>query len=212
MPVTRIGIVDDHAITLRALHEFLREQEGFLVAGQAASGREAIDLARKVPMDVMLLDIDMPGQSGIESIAHIMARAPSMAVLMLSSHAPSHYGMAMMKKGASGYLDKQCDPSEIVTAIRTVAGGRKYLNEEMSALLLDNLTPVTDGAAHKKLTDREFQVFIRLARGQSPDDAGIEMSLSGKTVSSYRTRIMDKLHFKTNSELTYYAIKHGLIE
>jgi len=210
MAPTRIGIVDDHVITRRSLREFLEAHADLEVVGQANSGRGAIDLARQVPMDVMLLDMEMRDQSGFDSISRIMAHAPKMAVLMLSGYPSIHYGVAMMKKGARGYLNKQCEPSEIVSAIRTVASGKQYVNQEMGTLLFDDLSSVR--APHLRLTDREFQVMIKLARGRTPAEVGSELSLSEKTVCSYRVKIVDKLGVHSNGDLMYYALKHGLID
>jgi two-component system invasion response regulator UvrY len=207
----RVGIVDDHAITRRALCEFLSEQERIRVVGQAASGRDAMELARTAPMDVMLLDIDMPGQSGIEALPHIIARDNAPAVLMLSTHRPQAYGVAMIRKGAAGFLNKQCDPPEIVRAVRVVADGRRYLDAEIGSLLLEELSEPARPEPHLRLTEREFQIFLRLAQGQSTEDAAHELSLSPKTVASYRVKIMDKLQARSGSDLTYYALKHDLI-
>lgn len=206
----RVGIADDHAITRRSLSEYLAAQESMLVVGEARSGREAMELARKVPMDVMLMDVEMPGQNGIDALPHIVARERAPAVLVLSGHPPAAYGVAMIRKGAAGYLNKQCDPAEIVQAIRVVASGRKYLDDEISSLLIDNVS-VQAEQLHRKLTEREFQVFLRLAQGQTSEQAGADLSLSSKTVSSYRVKIMEKMQARTNSDLTYYAIKHKLI-
>lgn len=207
----RVGIVDDHKIIRRALSEFLSEAAPIVVVGQADSGRDAMELARTVAMDVMLLDIDMPGQNGIDALPHILARENAPAVLMLSTHPPAAYGVAMIRKGAAGYLNKQCEPEEIVTAIRTVASGRKYLGEELSSLLVDSCASGTELEPHRRLTEREFQVFLRFAQGQNSEEAARDLSLSPTTVASYRVKIMQKVQARTNSELTYYAIKHGLI-
>jgi len=207
----RVGVADDHAITRRALAEFLAEDDAFEVAGQASCGRDAMELARLVPMDVLLLDIDMPGQNGIDALPHIVARDRAPAVLMLSTHPPAAYGVAMIRKGAAGYLNKQCDPEEIGRAIKVVASGRKYLDEEVSSLLLDGASPKTALEPHLKLTEREFQIFLRLAQGQTSDEAAKDLSLAPRTVATYRVKVMEKVQARTNSELTYYAIKHNLI-
>jgi len=208
----RVGIVDDHAITRRALSEFLSDEDSIVVVGQASSGGEAMEMTRKIPMDVLLLDIEMPGQSGIDAIAHIVSRDNAPAVLMLSAHPPAAYSVAMIRKGASGYLNKQCEPSEIIKAIQTLATGNRYLDEEVSSLLVDSASQHRSIELHTKLTGREFQIFLRLAQGQDSHQAARELSLSVKTVLSYRVKIMDKMQARTNSELTYYALKHRLID
>jgi two-component system, NarL family, invasion response regulator UvrY len=207
----RVGIVDDHAITRRALQEFLSEREPIEVVGVASTGGDAMELARTVPMDVMLLDIDMPGRNGIDALPHILAREPAPAVLMLSSHPPAAYGVAMIKRGAAGYLNKQCDPEEIVRAIEVVAGGRKYIDEEVGSLLVESVAAPVETLPHRTLTEREFQIFLHLAKGHSSEEAARHLSLSPNTVSTYRVKVMEKVRARTNSDLTYYALKHHLI-
>jgi DNA-binding NarL/FixJ family response regulator len=199
----RVGIVDDHAITRRALTEFLAEEGSSRVVGEAACGRGAIELARTVPMDVLLLDITMRGQSGIDALPHIVARENAPAVLMLSTHPQEAYGVAMIEKGASGYLNKQCEPEEIVRAIKAVAAGQHYLPCDSGSN--DPSQP------HRALTPREFQVFLRLAQGQSGQLAARDLSLSVRTFSGYRVRVMRKIDARTPSDLTYYAVKHNLL-
>jgi len=207
----RVGIVDDHAITRRALSEFLSEQGECEVVGVAHSGRDAMDLARTVRMDVMLLDIDMPGRTGMEVLPHILARADAPAVLMLSTHPQEAYGAAMLQKGAAGYLNKQCEPDEIVRVIKLVAGGGRYLGGELCGRMADSSPQPVPLEPHQKLTQREFQVFLRLAQGQSSGEAAHDLALSPSTVATYRVKVMAKVQARTNSELTYYAIKHQLI-
>lgn len=207
----RVGIADDHAIVRHGLSEFLREQASLEVAGLAASGREAMELARQVRLDVLLLDIDMPGLSGIDAITSIVAREDGPAVLVLSTHPPATYGVAMLQKGASGYLSKQCDPFEIVKAIHVVASGRRYLEGSLAELLLGSMMKNTDSAPHEKLTEREFTIFLRLATGKSVAQAAQELSLSQSTVAAYRVRIMRTMELQTNADLTFYALKKNLL-
>ncbi|RZJ25824.1 MAG: response regulator transcription factor [Haliea sp.] len=209
-PVLRIGVVDDHAITRLSLTEFLDCQPQMKVVGQAKNGREAVELARKVPMEVMLLDLSMPGQSGFESISRIRAHAPHMAVLVLSGHAPEQYAVTMLKHGAAGYLNKQCDPADIVKAIRKIAAGQSVIDEAQRSLLVERQL-ATEHAPHLQLSHRHFQVFMRLAQGQKNETIARELSLGLKTVSTYRVVIMRTIQARNNSELTYYAVKHGLI-
>lgn len=210
-PGLRVGIVDDHAITRRALTEFLSEQASIQVVGEARTGRDALELARTARLDVMLLDIDMPGQSGIDALPHILAREDAPAVLMLSGHPPAAYGVSMIRKGAAGYLSKQCDPQEIVTAIQTVAQGRKYIDAELGSLMAEGLMEPGERLPHRSLTEREFQIFLHLAQGQSSEETARDLSLSPNTVSTYRMKVMEKVQARTNSDLTYYALKHNLI-
>ncbi|ANH70851.1 MULTISPECIES: response regulator [unclassified Roseateles] len=208
----RIAIVDDHAIVRAGLRQFLSEQVDLRVTGEAGSGREALDLVRAGELDVMLMDLSLPDQSGVETLAAIKARKPELPVLILSGFPETHYATTLLRQGASGYLNKECDPEEIATAIRTVFRGRKYITPAVAELLAEGLGSPADQAAHDTLSERELQVFLRLARGETVGHIADGMSLSVKTVSTYRSRVLEKLSLNTNSELTYYALKNGLIE
>lgn len=208
----RIAIVDDHAIVRAGLRQFLSEQVDLRVTGEASSGREALDLVRAGELDVMLMDLSLPDQSGVETLAAIKARKPELPVLILSGFPEAHYATTLLRQGASGYLNKECDPEEIATAIRTVFRGRKYITPAVAELLADGLGAAQDQAPHDTLSERELQVFLRLARGETVGHIADGMSLSVKTVSTYRSRVLEKLALSTNSELTYYALKNGLIE
>ncbi|HEY1396947.1 response regulator transcription factor [Roseateles sp.] len=208
----RIAIVDDHAIVRAGLRQFLSEQVDLRVTGEAGSGREALDLVRAGELDVMLMDLSLPDQSGVETLAAIKARKPELPVLILSGFPETHYATTLLRQGASGYLNKECDPEEIATAIRTVFRGRKYITPAVAELLAEGLGSPADQAAHDTLSERELQVFLRLARGETVGHIADGMSLSVKTVSTYRSRVLEKLSLSTNSELTYYALKNGLIE
>ena len=207
----RVGIVDDHAIVRVGLRNFLAEQVDVRVVGEAANGREAIDLARTTEMDVMLMDLSMPGQSGIDALAMIRAKAPDVGILVLSIYPEEHYSMNLIRQGASGYLNKECDPLEIVDAIRTIALGKRYFSAQVAELMAQQLDRKADGLPHELLSEREFQVFLKLAAGQTAGQVAEELSLSVKTVSTYRTRLMEKLGLHSNSDLTYYALTNKLI-
>jgi DNA-binding NarL/FixJ family response regulator len=210
----RIAIVDDHAMVRAGLRQFFADEVDFRVVAEAANGREALDIVRQGDIDVILLDISMPGQSGVEALAGIRARAPDLPVLILSGFPEEHYAITLLRQGASGYLNKDCDPEEIVKAIRTVVRGRKYITAGIAERLADHLAPGGSGdkPAHELLSERELQVFLRLARGEAIGQMAESMSLSVKTVSTYRTRVMEKLQLASNSDLTYYALKNGLIQ
>ncbi|MBQ1763344.1 MAG: response regulator transcription factor [Aquincola sp.] len=208
----RIAIVDDHAIVRSGLKQFFSEQVDLRVTGEAANGREALDLVRKGEVDVLVMDLSMPDQSGVDALAAIKARAPDLPVLILSGFPEEHYATTLLKQGASGYLNKECDPQEIVTAIRTVYRGRKYITSGVAQLLADGLSGAGDKAPHETLSEREFQVFLRLAKGETIGHMADSMSLSVKTVSTYRSRVMEKMNLSSNSDLTYYALKNGLIQ
>ena len=208
----RVAIVDDHAIVRAGLRQFLTEQVDLRVVAECANGREALDVVREQSADVVLLDISMPGQNGVDTLLAIKARAPELPVLILSSFPEEHYATTLLRQGASGYLNKECDPQDIVKAIRTVALGRRYITPGVAERLAAGLASGSEKALHEQLSEREFQVFLRLAQGETIGQLAISMSLSAKTVSTYRTRVMDKMGLSSNSDLTYYAIKNGLIQ
>ena len=207
----RVGIVDDHSIVRSGLRQFLSEEVDLRITGEARNGREALELARGGEVDVLLLDISMPGQGGVDALASIKARFPQLPVLILSGFPETQYATALLRQGASGYLNKDCDPNDIATAIRTVALGRRYITPAVAEMLADGLN-CDDRAPHELLSERELQVFLRLAQGQTVGQMAESMFLSVKTVSTYRTRVLEKLKLQTNSDLTYYALKNGLIQ
>ncbi|MGA0610922.1 response regulator [Caldimonas sp. KR1-144] len=208
----RIGIVDDHAIVRTGLRQFLSEQVDFRVTGEGANGRDALELVRGGEIDVLLLDISMPDQNGIDALAAIKARRPDLPVLILSGFPQAHYAVTLLRQGASGYLNKECDPEEIATAIRTLALGRRYVTPEVAELLVDGMAAGGDRPPHEALSERELQVFLRLAQGETVSHIADSMCLSVKTVSTYRARVLEKLKLESNSDLTYYALKNGLIQ
>jgi two-component system, NarL family, invasion response regulator UvrY len=208
----RIAIVDDHALVRAGLRQFFADQPDFAVVAEASNGRDALDIVRQGGVDVMVMDISMPGQSGVDALAAIRARAPDLPVLVLSGFAELHYATTLLRQGASGYLNKDCDPEEIVKAVRTVARGRKYISAGVAEQLAEGLGGGGDTPLHEQLSERELQVFLRLAQGETIGHLAESLSLSVKTVSTYRTRVMEKMGLASNSELTYYALKNGLIQ
>lgn len=208
----RIAIVDDHAIVRAGLRQFFADQPDFAVVAEAANGRDALDIVRAGEIDVMVLDISMPEQNGVDTLAAIKLRAPELPVLILSGFPEAHYATTLLRQGASGYLNKDCDPEEIVKAIRTVFRGRKYISAGLAERLADGLVAGGDKPLHEQLSERELQVFLRLAQGQTIGHLADDLSLSVKTVSTYRSRVMDKMGLESNSDLTYYALKNGLIQ
>ena len=208
----RVGIVDDHAIVRSGLKQFISEQVDLRVTGEAADGAGALRLAQQGEVDVLLLDLAMADQSGIDALAAIKARFPDLPVLILSGYPEEHYATMLLRQGASGYLNKECDPEEIAAAIRTVALGRRYITPAVAELLAEQMTGAGERPLHESLSERELQVFLRLAQGQTVGQMAEAMNLSVKTVSTYRTRVLDKLKLRSNSDLTYYALKNGLIQ
>jgi two-component system invasion response regulator UvrY len=209
----RVALADDHTIVRAGLKQYLCEQVDLRVVGEACNGREALELVRGGEVDVLIMDLSMPDQSGVDALAAIKARFPDLPVLILSGYPEAHYATNLLRQGASGYLNKECDPADIIQAIRTVFRGRKYITPAVAELLADGLgSTAADKPAHELLSEREFQVFLRLAKGETVGNMAEGMSLSVKTVSTYRTRVLEKLKLASNSDLTYYALKNGLIQ
>lgn len=207
----KIGIVDDHAIVRNGLKQFFSEQVDLRVVGEAASGREAVELVCTTEINVLVMDLSMPGQSGIDALGMIRAKAPDVGILILSGYPEEHYAMNLIRRGAGGYLNKECEPAEIVNAIRVISLGRRYLSPAVAEMIADRLHHKKGGAPHEQLSEREFQVFLKLAKGEAAGDVATELSLSVKTVSTYRTRLLEKMSLTSNSDLTYYAFKNSLI-
>ncbi len=207
----RIAIVDDHPMVRAGLRQFLSDEIDFEVVAEAANAREALEIVRRGDADVLLLDVSMPGQSGVDVLAAIRAREPALPVLMLSGFAEQDYATTLLRLGASGYLNKDCDPADLVTAIRTVHRGRKYITAAVAERLAEGLGGGADKPAHEQLSERELQVFLHLAQGETIGHLALSLCLSVKTVSTYRSRVMDKMHLASNSDLTHYALTNGLI-
>jgi two-component system invasion response regulator UvrY len=208
----KVAICDDHPIVRAGFRQFLAGQPDMERIEEAGSGREALDLVRNDACDVMLLDISMPGQNGIDVLRAIRLRRPDLPVLMLSSFPEQHYALQVLRLGASGYLSKDCDPADLLRAIRTVATGRRFVTEAVGDLLANGLGADGEQPAHAQLSDRELQVFLRLAQGESVTAIANVLNLSFKTISTYRSRVLEKLGLRSNSDLTYYAMRNGLIQ
>ncbi len=211
LPV-RVGIADDHPITRAALRAYFDELDDIRVVAEASCGRQAIDLVRLHPMDVLILDLDMPGQSGIDALGMIRAKAPQVGVLILSGYPEHQYAVHLIRAGASGYLNKVCEPGEIAQAVRRVGRGGRYITSVVAELLATQMITPPASGLHEQLSARELQVFLKLAQGKSAGEVALELSLSAKTVSTYRARLMTKLQARSNSDLTYYALKHRLLD
>lgn len=208
----RVFIADDHAIVREGLKQILAEQRDIVVAGEAENGLDAIKLFRKSRCHVMLLDISMPDRNGIEVLKQIKQERPDLAVLMLSMHREDQYAIRALKAGAAGYLTKQSAPRELVTAIRQVASGQKYVSATLAQALASQVGTDHDAPPHDALSDREFQTLTMIASGKTVSEIARELSLSVKTVSEYRARLLAKMNLKTSAELTHYAIRNQLVE
>ena len=208
----RIAICDDHQIVRAGFKQIFSDISDIEVVAEATNGREALELARKNSCDVMLLDISMPDQSGIDILRTIKQGQPELPILILSGYPAQQYAVNLLKMGASGYLNKECDAEELIKAVRTVSTGRRYVSAEVGEILAQGFDKNSSAAIHTELSDREFQVFLRLAKGESVSDIATTLSLSVKTISTYRTRVMEKMNLQSNSDLTYYAMKNDLLD
>ncbi|MBC3907141.1 response regulator [Undibacterium umbellatum] len=208
----RIAVCDDHQIVRAGFRQIFSEVSDFEVVAEATTGREALDIARRDACDVMLLDISMPDQSGIDTLRTIKQGQPNLPILILSGYPAQQYAVNLLKMGANGYLNKECDAEELIKAIRTVSTGRRYVSADVGEILAQGFDHNAETALHTELSDREFQVFLRLAKGESVSDIAVTLSLSVKTVSTYRTRVMEKMNLQSNCDLTYYAMKNNLLE
>jgi DNA-binding NarL/FixJ family response regulator len=208
----RILIADDHAIVRAGLKQFVADQADMTVVGEAATGAETVSLVRSEPYDVVLLDISMPDRNGVDTLKQLKQIRPEMPVLMLSAHAEEQYAVNLLRAGAAGYVSKETASTQLVQAIRTVTRGRKYVSPDLAQVLADGVTGQGDAPLHASLSQREFQIFCKLAGGMPVSKIAQELFLSVKTVSTYRSRVLEKMGMKTNADLTYYAIKNRLIE
>ena len=208
----RVFIADDHAIVREGLKQILADSPDIIVAGESENGLDAIKLFRKSKCHVMLLDISMPDKSGIDVLKQVKKENPEMAVLMLSMHREDQYAIRSLKAGAAGYLTKQSAPKELVTAIRQVASGQKYVSAALAQELASQVGEDHAAALHDTLSDREYQTLTMIASGKTVSVIAEELSLSVKTISEYRARLLVKMRLKNSAELTHYAIKNQLIE
>jgi two-component system, NarL family, invasion response regulator UvrY len=208
----KILIADDHAVVRAGLRQFIAGHGDLTVAAEAANGEEVMEHVRNQKLDVIVLDISMPGRSGIDILTSLHQAHSEIPVLILSGFAEEQYAINLMRAGASGYVNKEAAATQLVTAIRTVVQGKKYISPALAQLLADGLsTKDSDQPMHGTLSRREFQIFCKLAQGNAVTQIAQELFLSVKTVSTYRTRILAKMNMKSNSDLTYYAIKNQLI-
>ena len=207
----RILVVDDHTIVRQGLKQILGEEKDMNVVEEASNGQEALQKIGKSEYDCVLLDISMPGRSGLEVLKDIKALRPKLPVLILSMHSEELYAIRALRAGASGYLTKASASEELIGAIRKVSAGRKYVSTSLAEKLAFELDADASKPPHETLSDREYQVMIMLASGKTVKEIADEVCLSVKTISTYRTRIMEKMNLKKNAELTLYAIQHHLI-
>jgi two-component system, NarL family, invasion response regulator UvrY len=208
----RIMIVDDHDVVRVGFKQILVEHSRFNVTAEANSAKQALEALRQQSFDIVLLDLSLPDGSGVDILRKIKERYPDTKVLMLSGFAEEQYGVNMLRAGAAGFLSKTCTSEQLISAIETIAIGRRYISPKLAEILAEGLNSPTDKPLHEQLSEREFQIFCRLSEGKTVSDIAESLFISVKTVSTYRARLLDKMGLKSNSELTYYALKNGLIQ
>lgn len=208
----RVILVDDHQLVRRGIRETLAEAGGFDVVGEAADYGELRALLRDHPADVLVLDINLPGRSGLDVLRSLDESGSRLRVVMLSQYPEDQYGIRALKAGAMAYLNKASDPAMIVEALRTVAAGRKYVTREIANALMESVTGRGDEEPHQTLSERERQTMLLIASGKRLSEIAEALSLSPKTVSVYRARVLEKLGLATNADLAAYAVRHGLID
>lgn len=208
----QVFLAEDHRLVREGLKRVLRDVPGLAVAGEADLAQETVQGLRAVAADVLLLDISLPDKSGIDLIRQLKTEHPRLAILMLSMHREDQYAIRALKAGAVGYMNKQVASSELVSAIFTVASGRKYISAALAQELARHLADEGGALPHEALSEREYQTMTMIASGKSVTDIAQELSLSVKTVSMYRARLLEKMNMRHNAELTHYAIRNGLVE
>ena len=209
--MTRILIVDDHVMFREGLKQILAKHSDMQVVDEAGSGQEAMEKVLRRKLDVVLLDISLPGRNGPELLTEIKKNKPDLAVLVLSMHPEDQYAIRMMKAGALGYMTKESAPEELISAIRKVATGRRYISSKLAEEMAVALDTNTRKLPHQLLSNREFQVMRMLALGKTLKDIADEIMISEKTVTTYRARILEKMKLKNNTEITIYAIENKLL-
>jgi DNA-binding NarL/FixJ family response regulator len=210
--MTRILIADDHRMFREGLKRIIGDSPDLIVAGEASTGIEVLDKARKEEFDIVVLDISMPGMTGLDVLKQLKTERPELPVLILSAHPEEQYAVRVLKAGASGYLTKESASDELIAAVQKIAAGRKYVTASLAEKLACEIENDMEKPLHETLSDREYQVLLMIASGKTVSQIGNELSLSVKTVSSYRTRILEKMRMKTNAELMHYAMKCHLPE
>jgi DNA-binding NarL/FixJ family response regulator len=207
----RVILCDDHAMVRRGIKDTLSEALDIQVVAEAGSYTEVRDAFRNYPCDVLVLDINLPGRGGLEVLASLREVHSPMKVLMVSMFPEDQYAIRCLRAGAQGYLNKAGDPADLITAVRTVAQGRKYVTATVAQMLVDNLNAPECTVLHASLSERELQTLLKIASGKRLSDIAEELMLSPKTVSVYRARVLEKLKLSNNSEMTVYAIRNGLV-
>lgn len=207
----KILIADDHAIVRQGLKQIVANDLTMTVVGEAQNGHEVFERVRELALDVVILDITMPHKSGLDVLKELKRERPQLPVLVLSMHPEDQYAVRVLKAGASGYMTKESAPEQLIEAIRKVYRGGKYVSPSLAEKLAFNLHSDTEKPLHENLSDREYQVLCRIAQGKTVTDIADEISLSVKTVSTYRVRLLEKMGMSSNAELTRYALQYQLV-
>jgi two-component system, NarL family, invasion response regulator UvrY len=207
----QVVLCDDHAMIRRGIRDTLSEHVDMKVVAESGSYPELKEVLRGTPCDVLILDLNLPGRGGLESLASIQESHPEIKVLVVSMFSEDQYALRSLKAGAHGYLNKAGDPGELVEAVRVVAKGRRYVTPNVSEMLVDQLSNPSAESLHSRLSERELQTLLKIASGKRLSDIADELMLSPKTVSVYRARLLEKLGLSNNAELAVYAIRNGLV-
>ncbi|HQR13406.1 MAG TPA: response regulator transcription factor [Nitrospira sp.] len=209
--MTKILVVDDHAVVRQGVKQILNEQFQGAVIGEARNAEEMIDRIRKFTWDIVVLDVGMPGKSGLDALKDLKQVCPKLPVLVLSAYPEDQLARRMLKAGASGYLTKDSAPNELVQALKKILGGGKFVSASMAELLVANLNEEAGRPLHEMLSDREYQVMCLIAVGKSLKEIADDLCVGISTVNTYRARILEKMQFKNNTELTHYALENRLV-
>jgi two-component system, NarL family, invasion response regulator UvrY len=207
-----IVIADDHAVVRRGLKDILADESDMEIGGEASTAQELLDLVRKGSWDAVVLDISLPGRNGLEVLAELKRERPTLPVLIHTMHSEDQFARRALRAGASGYLTKDSAPTELVKALRKIVNGGKYVGAAFAEALASSMDAGAVEAPHQALSDREFEVFRLLASGKTVSEVAEQLSLSVKTVSTYRSRILTKMQMKNNADLMRYALQHRIVE
>jgi two-component system, NarL family, invasion response regulator UvrY len=210
--MAHILIVDDHAVVRAGLRQFLLDDPQVTKVDEADSGQSAMEALRRARYDLLILDINMPGRNGLDILRNVTSAHPETKVLIVSGYPERQYAVNVLKSGASGYISKESAPEELLKATHTVLGGRRYVSATLAEQLVTDLDIDSDKPIHSKLSEREFQIFCKLASGKAVSDIAHELCLSVKTVSTYRSRVLEKMNFISNADITTYALRNGLMQ
>ncbi len=210
--MVRVLIADDHALIRSGLMQLLQEDRSIREMGEAATGEQTLDRLRESRWDLLLLDINMPDRSGLDILKHVRSGFPDTKVLVLSGYPERQYARNVLRAGACGYLAKDTASEELVRAVKMVIQGRRYVSASLAELLVNDLDVDAQQPIHSQLSEREFQIFCKIAVGKSVSDIAEELCLSVKTVSTYRSRVLEKMSFTSNADITSYALRNGLMQ